>query len=90
MYFVYILKSLRIKRHYVGHTDNLRKRLKQHNAGMTKSTKAYIPWKIIYTEEFKTRTEAIQREKEIKSYKGGIKFKKLIDSERWQSPRMAR
>lgn len=43
MYYVYILKSSLNQRYYVGHTDNLEKRLKQHNAGRTPSTKPYRP-----------------------------------------------
>jgi putative endonuclease len=43
------------------------KRLLQHNAGYTKSTKAYRPWVIVYTESFETLVEAVNREKYLKS-----------------------
>ena len=85
MYRVYILKSLKVSRYYIGHTNNLVKRLNEHNSGKTKSTKGYIPWKIVYTEEFETKSEAFRREREIKGYKSGIKFKQLLRPERWQS-----
>ena len=42
--------------------------------------KKYLPWKIVYTETFKTKSEAYKRELQIKSYKGGNAFKKLIKS----------
>ncbi len=53
-------------------------RLKKHNAGSVKSTKYGKPWKIIYTEDYSTKSEAATREVEIKKYKGGILFKKLL------------
>jgi putative endonuclease len=78
MHKVYILKSLKNNRYYIGHTNNINNRLKRHNSGQVKSTKPYLPWKIIYTENYQTKSEAYRREMEIKSYKSGIKFKKLL------------
>ena len=85
MFTVYILKSIKNSRFYIGHTADLRKRLIEHNSGKTRSTKAYAPWEIVYTEDFGTKSEAYRREMEIKSYKSGFKFKELQKSERWQS-----
>ena len=79
MYYTYILKSQRNGRYYIGSTDNLDERLKRHNAGRNKSTKAGIPWKLIYSEMFATKQEAYRREMQIKSYKNGEAFKKLIN-----------
>jgi len=56
MFYVYILKSKSANRFYIGHTNNLKRRLEEHNAGKTSSIKAYIPWEIIYCEEFLTKT----------------------------------
>ncbi len=78
MYKVYILQTLENNRYYIGHTNNLDERLKRHNSGKVKSTKPYLPWKIIHTENYQTKSEAYKREMEIKSYKSGIKFKKLL------------
>jgi len=78
MYNVYILKSLKNSRHYIGHTENLEKRLIEHNKGDVRSTKNGKPWKVIYTETYESKADAYKRELEIKSYKGGIKFKKLL------------
>ncbi len=78
MYNVYILKSLKFNRYYIGHSKNLEKRLKQHNQGKVKSTKAYRPWECIYTESFVNKQTAYKREMEIKAYKSGLAFKKLI------------
>jgi len=76
---VYILQSLKIKKYYIGHTNDIDDRLRRHNAGLSKYTKKFIPWKLIYSEEYQTKSEAYKREMEIKKYKGGIKFKKLIN-----------
>ena len=78
MYYVYILESVLKKRYYIGHTNNLDKRLLEHNSGKNRSTKAYAPWKIVYTEAVATKQEAYSREMRIKSYKGGRAFKNLI------------
>ena len=66
-YFVYVLKSLKDGRLYKGQTHNLEIRLQQHNSGKTKSTKGYTPWELVYFESFKTREEAVLREKYFKT-----------------------
>jgi putative endonuclease len=58
-YYAYLLKSDIDERLYKGHTDDLKKRLIEHNIGKTKSTKGYIPWRLVYFETFRTREEAI-------------------------------
>jgi len=78
MYTVYILQSLKNNRYYTGQTSNIGSRLETHNRGMVKSTKSFIPWKLIHTENYLNRSEACKRELEIKKYKGGILFKKLL------------
>ena len=85
MYFVYILESNNSNRHYIGCSDNVERRLSEHNKGKVSSTKAFVPWKVVYTEVFVNKSQAFSREKEIKSYKSGFKFKELQKSERWQS-----
>ena len=78
MYTVYILRSVKTGRFYIGSTGDVEKRLEEHNSCGVRSTKAYVPWKIVWTEEQLTRTEALQRELQIKSYKGGIAFQKIL------------
>jgi len=78
MYNTYILKSDRIDRYYIGSTEDLKKRIKEHNKGEVRSTKSGIPWKLVYYESFLSRNKAYKRERQIKSYKGGEAFKKLI------------
>lgn len=78
MHRVYILKSLNYNRYYIGHSANTEKRLLEHNAGKVRSTKSYRPWKIIYFEIKSNKKEAYAREMQIKSFKHGEAFKKLI------------
>ena len=79
MYTVYVIKSLSKKFIYAGFTDNLTRRLMQHNAGFNKSTKPYLPYKLIYTEQVETSAEARKRELFLKSGKGR-EFIKTIES----------
>ena len=78
MYFVYILSSLVSKKSYVGITDNLKRRLAQHNAGNGYYTKRYKPWKIIYTEKLEDREKARIREEYFKSAAGRRFLRKNI------------
>lgn len=81
MYFVYILKSKLKDKYYIGSTNNKSDRLKRHNLKQGIFTKKYAPWEIVYTEKFLSRSGAYKRELQIKSYKGGNAFRKLIDGE---------
>jgi putative endonuclease len=67
VFYVYILHSQQLQRYYVGSTDSIEKRLKQHNSGKSASTRAGVPWKLVYTETFITRSEAVLRERKIKA-----------------------
>ena len=78
MHYVYILKSEVLGKYYVGYTSNLEKRIKDHNAGRSVFTKNGVPWKIVYSETLEDRKSAWLREHQIKSYKSGEAFKKLI------------
>ena len=77
-YFVYALKSGADGRIYVGITNNIERRLNEHNNGSTKSTKAYRPWKLIFKSHFSNRLEARHEEKRLKSGYGKEYLKSLI------------
>lgn len=66
-YTVYALRSELNGMVYVGFSDNLERRLKEHNAGKSKFTKGYRPWSLVYSELVNSRLEARQREKYLKS-----------------------
>ena len=69
-YYIYILKSSTTGKRYTGSTQNLEARLKAHNDGLSPYTKGRGPWDLIYSEEFPTRSEAMKREKFLKTGKG--------------------
>ncbi len=70
-YKVYILKSLRNGKRYVGYTSkNTFKRLKEHNSGCNKWTKQNRPFELIFEEDCYNKTKAIKREKFLKSGQG--------------------
>jgi len=66
MYYVYILKSKKDGMLYIGSTNNLERRLSEHNAGLIFSTKHRIPFEIIYYEAYKSEKEARKREHNLK------------------------
>ena len=77
MYKVYAIKSKLRNYIYVGLTSNLEERVRRHNDGREKTTRAYRPFELIYSEEHLTRTEARQREKYFKSAVGKEFLKKI-------------
>jgi putative endonuclease len=68
MYFVYILKSKKTGGLYVGLTSDVKKRLSEHNEGLSGYTKAYMPWELIYYEAFNGYALARKREKSLKYF----------------------
>jgi len=75
MYFVYILYSKKYDRYYVGHCEDMVVRLRRHNNKGVPSTKFYVTWELVYTENFISRSSASAREREIKNKKS----RKYID-----------
>ncbi|SFT72619.1 putative endonuclease [Algoriphagus locisalis] len=78
MFYAYVLKSEKYEYFYKGHCQDLEKRLAQHNSGMTKSIRPYIPFSIVYFEGFESLSEAIQREKYFKTASGRKFLKKVM------------
>jgi putative endonuclease len=70
LFYIYILWSVKLKKRYAGSTEFVDKRFKEHNKGNSKFTKGGIPWILIHSEEFATKTEALKREKFLKSGQG--------------------
>ena len=66
MYFVYILKSKKDKNYYIGFTNNLERRIKDHNNGLVTSTKTRRPFELIYYEGYKAEKDARHRERNLK------------------------
>jgi len=67
MFIVYVIESEKTERRYTGYTEDIQKRLKEHNSGKVRSTKAYVPYKLVYKEEFGNKTDARKRELFLKT-----------------------
>ncbi len=70
MYYVYILKSEKDGLFYTGFTNDLNRRVEEHNQGLQESTKNRIPFELIYYEWCLNKEDAITREKYLKSGMG--------------------
>ena len=79
-YIAYAICSKKDGRIYVGFSGDVDKRLLQHNQGKTKSTKGYVPWELIYTQQIIGRENAREREIELKSGSGKEFLKALHNS----------
>lgn len=74
MHFIYFLESTQHPdHHYIGYTENIQKRIVEHNHGQVLSTKNMRPWKLIYAEIYSHKLDALHREKFLKSG-GGWKY----------------
>ncbi|MBM3186049.1 MAG: GIY-YIG nuclease family protein [Bacteroidetes bacterium] len=68
-YYSYVLRSQKNGILYKGSTENLENRINYHNQGKVRFTSKYAPWELVLSEEFNTRSEALNREK---WYKTGV------------------
>ena len=78
MFYVYILQSRKDEQFYIGFTKNLKKRIKDHNTGGTKSTKLRRPLKLIYYEAHKSEKDARRRERYFKTDKGKTTLRQML------------
>ena len=91
-YYVYVLQSLKDHSFYIGQCDDLDKRMSKHFDGMSKYTASKRPVRLRYFEVFSSRSDAIKRENQIKSYKSWKYIQSLIDNRMmivpsgWRSP----
>jgi len=79
MFYTYVLKSISFRVYYIGSCDNIEARLRQHNCGNVKSTKSFVPWKVVYREPFGTRSEAVKRERQLKRWKSRKAIERLFE-----------
>ena len=76
--YVYILRSKKCNRFYVGSAEDVELRLRQHNRGENKSSKAYRPWVLARKEEYKDKALALKRERFLKSGAGRRVIRNLL------------
>jgi len=69
MHYVYVFQSGRNKEKiYIGHTDDVKRRLSEHNLGKNYSTKLGRPYRIVYYEAFLNKYDALDRERKLKHH----------------------
>ncbi len=79
MFYIYVIKSKKDDKLYIGFTNDLRKRLIQHNQGLNKSTKYRIPFVLVYYETYLSEKDARIRERRLKRFKNSYtELKKRI------------
>lgn len=79
MYYVYLLKSKKDNKLYIGLTNNLKKRLVEHDQGLTESTRHRRPLMLIYCEAYTSQKDAQTRERKFKKFKNSYaELKKRI------------
>ena len=81
MVYVYVIRSRAGGRRYVGITGDVRRRLEEHNAGRSASTRAGRPWELAYEEAYESHEEARRREKYLKSSAGRRYLKRVLGEE---------
>jgi len=84
MAYLYILKSLKNNRYYIGATVNLEKRLKEHNDGKSKYTSITKPYKLVFYQEFLTYKQARQIEIKLKRFKSKRIVDKIVTTQKLQ------
>ena len=77
-HWLYILRSDTSGAYYVGQTDAPERRVAYHNRGLSRFTRGRGPWRLVYREEFETRSAARRRERQIKRWKSRAAIERLI------------
>ncbi len=78
MYAVYILYSEKLNKYYIGFTSDINDRLCKHNRAHKGFTSRGQPWKVVYTENYLSKEEAMVRVKELKNWKDRTRLERLM------------
>ncbi len=78
MFTVYVLESTSTGKLYTGQTEDLERRYSEHQSGIGRYSRGRGPWKILMTEQYSTRAEAMRRERFLKSGKGRALIKAIV------------
>jgi putative endonuclease len=76
MFYVYLLESG--SQRYIGSTKDLKRRIEEHNSGQNQSTKAYRPWTLVFYEAYPESSDAIRREKYLKTNPGRQALSRML------------
>ncbi|MBA3960730.1 MAG: GIY-YIG nuclease family protein [Chthoniobacterales bacterium] len=77
MFHLYVLRSSKTGRRYVGSCENIEARLERHNAGHSKATRSGTPWVVVHEESFPSRAEAVRKERHFKTGRGRDELERL-------------
>jgi len=77
-YYVYILLSRKDHQFYIGSTNNLKRRLKEHEQGKNVSTAKRLPVELLYFEGHRSKEDALRREKYFKTTKGKVTLRQML------------
>jgi putative endonuclease len=80
MFTLYIIYSARLDRFYIGYTNDFQRRISEHNRIKGKYTDKGIPWLLVYSKEYRSKKEAMNRERFIKQMKSRQFILELISS----------
>lgn len=77
-YYVYVLRSLKDFKFYIGFTDNIQARLNRHQLGEVPSTRTRTPFELIFFEGYLNKYDALRREKYLKTSKGKTTLRSML------------
>lgn len=77
-WYVYVLLSEKDHQFYTGSTNNLKRRLQQHQRGENVSTSKRLPVELIYFEGHRSKEDALRREKYFKTTKGKVTLRQIL------------
>jgi putative endonuclease len=80
VFFTYILYSKKLNKFYIGHTNNIERRLHEHNSLQSSSTKSGVPWKLVFSKEFSNNSDSIRFELKLKSMRSRKFIEDIIAS----------
>lgn len=77
-YYVYVLRSLKDNRFYIGYSADLKKRFEEHQKGVVTSTKSRASFELIFYEAYRNKYDAIRREKYFKTSRGKSTLRQML------------
>lgn len=77
-WYVYVLRSTKDDQFYVGSTNDLKRRLQQHQRGENTSTAKRLPLELLYFEGHRSKNDALRREKYFKTTKGKVTLRQML------------
>jgi putative endonuclease len=77
-YYIYVLLSKQDDKFYIGFTEDLRRRLREHNDGKSFATKCRRPFELIFYEAYRNKYDALRRERYFKSSKGKTTLNSML------------